>query len=74
MISRVNEVMEFVSGFIEIHETTHSHFTPIFANVSSQSRDVGYWWADQLTLSQPEGADCAPPPIHNIATCPPSFK
>ena len=43
MISRVNEVMEFVSGFIEIHETTYSHFTPIFANVSSQSRDVGYW-------------------------------
>ena len=72
MISRVNEVVEFVGGFIEIHEFTYSHFTPTFDNISSQSRDVGDGWADQLNLSQPEGEDCAPP--HIIATCPPSFR
>ena len=60
MISRVNEVVEFVGGFIEIHEFTYSHFTPTFD--ISQSRDVGDGWADQLNLSEPEGEDCAPPP------------
>ena len=63
MISRVNEVMEFVGRFIEIYETTYSHFTPTFANILFHSRNVRDGWADQLPQSQPEWTDCAYPAL-----------